>query len=300
MKAWLVGVAILSVACAVGAQTNTDDSGDVMQSVEDWARDYLGDDVLESLKQAERDQVRGFFSAVQQQFEGTNVYRLVALKDSATKVLPLLEQYEETAPFAAWLKTRLDYLDAARDLQRGGRLSKSGPQLERDYWSRTMRKRSPPALAKTYVPRLKPVFAAGGAPAELVWLAEVESSFDPKARSPAGAAGLYQLMPDSARDQGLKVSWLHDDRLDPDKNARVAAIRLGQLHRHFGDWRLALAAFNAGENRVDVLLKNSPAKTFDAIAPRLPAETQMYVPKVEATLQRREGITLADLKAPKG
>jgi membrane-bound lytic murein transglycosylase D len=258
----------------------------------------------------QRDQLRAFFTNLQAQFQGTNIYRLIALKESATKVLPLLHQYEESEPFAVWLETHLDYLDTAQELQKqitvtpgqpgSNLLSRTTPQLYREVWNKTLGRRPPPSLAQTYVPRLKPIFAAQHAPAELVWLAEVESSFDPKARSPVGAAGLYQLTPDTARDQGLKVSWLRDERFDPDKNARAAAERLRQLHHHFGDWRLALAAYNAGSARVDALLKKSKTRTFDAIAARLPAETQMYVPKVEATLRRREGVALTDLKAPKG
>ena len=78
-------------------------------------------------------------------------------------------------------------------------------------------------------------------------------------------------------------------------SARAAAKYLRFLHNHFKDWRLALAAYNAGEGTVDRLLKGRKVRTFDAIATRLPAETQMYVPRVEATLLRREGIKLTDL-----
>ena len=71
-----------------------------------------------------------------------------------------------------------------------------------------------PAGAQTYVPRLKPIFVAGGVPAELVWLAEVESSFNPEARSPIGAAGLFQFMPATAKSVGLSLSP-QDERLNP-------------------------------------------------------------------------------------
>ena len=68
-----------------------------------------------------------------------------------------------------------------------------------------------------------------------------------------------------------------------------------KLHEKFPDWRLAIAAYNAGEGTVQNLLKRHKATTYDAIASHLPSETQMYVPKVEATLRRREGVKLAEL-----
>ncbi len=86
----------------------------------------------------------------------------------------------------------------------------------------------------------------------------------------------------------------------PEKNARAAARYLRQLHGRFGDWRLAFAAYNAGETRVAALLKKHQARTFDEIAAYLPSETQLYVPKIEATLRKREGVTLADLKTGRG
>jgi membrane-bound lytic murein transglycosylase D len=158
-----------------------------------------------------------------------------------------------------------------------------------------MEKRPMPATAQTYVPRLKPIFSTQGTPPSLVWLAEVESSFNPQARSPAGAVGLFQFMPVTARSLGLALAP-DDERLNPDKSGRAAATYLGYLHRRFADWRLALAAYNAGETRVNNLLVQSKTRSYDVIAPRLPAETQLYVPKMEATLRKREGIALSSLQ----
>ena len=109
---------------------------------------------------------------------------------------------------------------------------------------------------------------------------------------------MFQLMKPTAKSLGLST-WFPDERLNAEKNARAAAIYLRQLHGRFGDWRLALAAYNAGETRVSQLLKKSKQRTFDAIAAKLPAETQMYVPKVEATLRKRESVELRQLAAPK-
>jgi membrane-bound lytic murein transglycosylase D len=125
-------------------------------------------------------------------------------------------------------------------------------------------------------------------------VAEVESSFDPRARSPVGATGLFQLMPATAKRYGLQT-WPLDQRLKPEPSARAAAEYLSFLHRDFKDWRLVLAAYNSGEGTVEELLKKHKAHTFDAIATHLPAETQMFVPKVEATILRREGRKLNEL-----
>jgi membrane-bound lytic murein transglycosylase D len=168
---------------------------------------------------------------------------------------------------------------------------------QRKVWSDITIVEPWPAEARSRVPGLKPIFREEGVPEELVWIAEVESSFDPRARSPAGAAGLYQLMPETARAQGLST-FPFDQRYRPEKNARASARYLHALHRRFKDWPLALAAYNAGETRVANLLSRHRAKTFSGIARYLPAETQMYVPRIDALLQRREGRSLARLPGP--
>ena len=187
---------------------------------------------------------------------------------------------------------------AAPEKLPGSRPPNPPPQLERTIWVRELKDRPLPPLAEDYVPRLKQIFAAEKMPPELVWVAEVESSFNPQARSPAGAVGLFQLMPTTARALRLSLQP-EDERLQPGKSARAAARHLRHLYERFGDWRLALAAYNAGETRVDELLRKYKARTFDGIADRLPAETQMYVPKVEGTLRKREGLALSELKIPK-
>lgn len=137
------------------------------------------------------------------------------------------------------------------------------------------------------MPILKDIFHAEGIPQRLVWLAEVESSLDPDAESRAGAVGLFQLMPDAAQRFGLKLSPI-DDRRIPEKSARAAAAYLRQLHKEFGCWLLALAAYNAGEGRVSRTMNLYKAKTFSELAPHLPAETRQYVPRVMMTIALRE------------
>ena len=103
-----------------------------------------------------------------------------------------------------------------------------------------------------------------------------------------------QLMPATAKERGLNLRPA-DERLDPEKNARATAKHLRHLYGQFGDWPLALAAYNVGEGRVQGLLQKHKTRSLDRIATRLPAETQMYVPRIEAALRRRESITLAQL-----
>lgn len=300
-------------ACLASAQTQDDTLtlDDLVSSAEQWAQENLDEDVLRALQQADRNKVKKVLADIQTQFQGEYVIDLAALRDVAKSAIPLLERYEETLPYALWLKSRLDYLEVADQLrliipppkpepgQPPQPAPNPSPLKEREIWITKLAKRDYPPNAKPYASKLKAIFTAQGVPPELVWIAEVESSFDPRVRSPAGAAGLFQLMPATAKRYGLRTAWPWDQRLNPEPSARAAALYLRYLHDHFRDWRLALAAYNAGEGTVQDALDRHKAHTFDAIASRLPAETQMYVPRIEATLLRREGLKLAELKTPR-
>lgn len=302
-------ILLLTVGPSIAQQKSTpsqNDDFDLSSSINQWLEDNIDPDALRVLRQMDVDRVQKLFTELQQAMQGTNIYQLGTLRETAAEVLPILQRYEETAPYGAWLQSRLDEMDTARELQRQMKATSSGPmplppapplKLERQVWVRSLEKRPWPPLAQNYVPQLKQIFASERTPPELVWLAEVESSFNPSARSPSGAAGMFQLTPQVARDEKLSL-WPWDERYQPDKSARAAARYLRELHQHYGDWELALAAYNAGEKRVDKLLKQQSSRTFDAIARRLPAETQMYVPKIEATLRKREGKDLGMLKLP--
>lgn len=167
-----------------------------------------------------------------------------------------------------------------------------------DLWVGRLRERPRPARADEYLPNIKKVFADEGVPVELAWLAETESTFNPSARSPAGARGLFQLMPVTAKAQGLSL-WPLDERTDPQKSARAAATLLHRLHGLFDSWPLALAAYNAGEGKVRRTLKAENGKTFADIADALPTETRLYVPRVLATMAVREGIAPSSLPKPR-
>jgi membrane-bound lytic murein transglycosylase D len=122
-------------------------------------------------------------------------------------------------------------------------------------------------------------------PAELALLPVVESAFDPFATSPAGAAGIWQFMPETASYIGLEQDWWHDGRLDIIASTDAALDYLDQLHERFdNDWLLALAAYNAGSTRVrSAIRKNRDAgKPVDFWHLPLPDETRSYVPKLIA------------------
>jgi membrane-bound lytic murein transglycosylase D len=305
---WLIALLLVS-SLRVPGQDETVNLDDLMDSADQWAKENLDDDTLRALQDVDREKVKQFFIGIQKQFHGDYVIDLASLKDAARTMLPLLESHEDTQPYAAWLKARLDYLDVADQFrltipppkatpgQPPAPTPNPAPRMEREIWVKKLADRPWPEAAKPYVSRLKPIFAAQKVPTELVWIAEVESAFDPRARSPAGAAGLFQLMPATAKRYGLRT-WPLDQRLRPDESAQAAAKYLEYLHRHFKDWRLALAAYNAGEGTVQKLLDRHKAQTFDAIATHLSAETQMYVPRVEAMLARREGVKLSQLRVP--
>jgi membrane-bound lytic murein transglycosylase D len=181
---------------------------------------------------------------------------------------------------------------------RGASRGKRGESVEtgRAYWRQRVAKRDAPAAAADVLPAIKAAFAAEGLPVELVWVAEVESSMNPSARSPVGAVGLFQLMPKTAVSLGLSLRP-EDERLDPRANARAAAKYLRSLHGRFDSWPLALAAYNAGQGRVSSLCRKH-GRSFDAIVEHLPLETRLYVPRVLETVRARTGADPETLPGP--
>jgi membrane-bound lytic murein transglycosylase D len=309
MKFFRCFLILLASSFFVRADDDTITLPDVIQGAQQWAQENLDTNFLNSLPEVDERAVQQFFRDIQQRFQGDYVVNLAALRQTAQTILPLLESHEDTQPYAAWLKAQMDYLDVADEIQitipppkvetnqTPQPIANPPPQKERELWVKKVAGRPWSADAKEYVPELKPIFAAQKIPPELVWVAEVESSFDRRARSPAGAAGLFQLMPDTARRFGLSL-WPRDQRFQPEPSATASAQYLKYLYDHFHDWRLALAAYNAGEGTVQKLLDRYKTRSYDDIAGHLPAETQMYVPRVEAVVWQREGAKLEQLDAP--
>src|ERR1017187_6436864 len=165
---------------------------------------------LASMADLDEGQLQAVCRELQKRFQGEYVLELAPLRDVATAALPLLDQHAETQPYAAWLRTRLDYLAVANTLKVSIPppslelpTANPSPTAERGAWVKRLQLEDLPTGALIYVARLKPIFLAEGVPAELVWLAEVESGFDTLARSPIGAVGLFQLIPDTAKSLGL-------------------------------------------------------------------------------------------------
>ena len=300
---------LISLLLACGrapAQTNDVDMGDVFDAVQQFAQENLDPDVLHALQSVDQKQVEDFFNNYQDYLRGDYVLDMAQLKDAANTILPLLDAHEETQPYAAWLQSRLDYFEAADELKLAtpqpppepGKPPPPRPnpsfRAEREIWIKKVKPRPWPKGAAEIVPKMKTVFASEHVPTQLVWLAEVESGFDARAQSPAGAAGMFQLMPATAKRFGLSLRP-RDQRHEPEVAAAAAAKYLHELYQQFGDWRLAVAAYNCGAGAVQKSLERHHAKSYESIATHLPAETQMYVPKVEATILHREGTELEKL-----
>ena len=141
-----------------------------------------------------------------------------------------------------------------------------------------------------YLGRFREILNDAGLPPGLALLPVVESSFRVNARGPGGSVGLWQLQAPTARRFGLLVNKRHDDRLDPERATQAAVAYLAMLHDRYEDWPLALAAYNAGEGRVDRALKRLPgADYWDLIeSRRLSKITGDYVPRFFATVRMAE------------
>lgn len=117
-----------------------------------------------------------------------------------------------------------------------------------------------------------------GLPEDLKYLSVVESALNPKAVSRAGAVGLWQFMPATGKEYGLNINYHCDDRCNPEKSTEAAGQYLLRAYNRFGDWALALAAYNSGGGRVSRAIKRARSKNFWNIQKYLPRETRNYVP----------------------
>ncbi len=184
----------------------------------------------------------------------------------------------------AVLKKRLQHIDAKTPFHLAynpalEKVIKSYLKYRSKYYPNLM------AKAEYYFPMFEKHLDAYDIPLEMKYLAIVESALDPRARSRVGAKGLWQFMYQTGKQYHLNVSSYVDERQDPVK-ATIAACRyLSDLYRIFGDWDLALAAYNSGPGNVSKAIKRSGGyKNYWNIRPFLPQETAGYVPAFYATM----------------
>jgi membrane-bound lytic murein transglycosylase D len=178
----------------------------------------------------------------------------------------------------------LEYVKFYRDSERGRQLAES--------WARK---------AGRYVPAIQAELARAGLPTDLVWMSLIESGHNPTIRSPAGAAGLWQFIPETARCYGLTVDRWVDERLDPLRSTQAAAIYLSDLERRFGSWELAMAAYNMGHGGLSRSVRRYNTNDFWRLVrleAALPWETALYVPKILAiaiVMKNRRAFGLGDV-----
>lgn len=137
---------------------------------------------------------------------------------------------------------------------------------------------------REYLAEIEELFEREGIPAELMNVGIIESGFDPRAVSNRGATGIWQFMKPTAKSYGLAVNFFRDDRKDPLRSSWAAARHLRDLYDTFGDWNLALAAYNAGTGSVNRAIKRGGTKDFWKLARKghFKRQTAEYVPRVIA------------------
>ncbi len=177
-----------------------------------------------------------------------------------------------------WVRIRAGFKLEASD---HGRVvtARSWYQRHQDYLDRVATRATP------YLHYIVDEIEKRDMPMEIALLPVVESAFDPYAYSHGRASGLWQFIPATGRQYGLKQNWWYDGRRDVVESTRAALDYLEYLHRYFdGDWLLALAAYNTGEGNVARAVRRNKAagKPTDFFSLRLPAETRSYAPKLLA------------------
>lgn len=166
-----------------------------------------------------------------------------------------------------------------------------------DYWVRRFTTDQRTSFAKylermdNFAPLIESKLQERDMPQELVYLAMIESGFNPAAQSPAKAKGLWQFIAATAERYGLTVDRKVDERVDPEKSTDAALAYLFDLYDRFGSWYLAAAAYNTGENRVARVMREvtgserGSEEDFYAISALLPKETRDYVPRLIAAMR---------------
>ena len=159
-------------------------------------------------------------------------------------------------------------------------------------------------MCQHYMPIFEEVFNKYGLPEELKYMAVIESALNPTAVSRAGAKGMWQFMHRSAKYYGLEIDSYVDERLDPVKSADAAARYLKDSYNLFGDWNLAISAYNCGPGNVSKAIRRANGKLdFWAVYDYLPRETRGYMPAFVGAMYainyaKECGITAAETGLP--
>ena len=176
MKRILVFFCALVLGSSAFAQKREVDPAEIIQSANEFLRENVDDSVLDALG-VDAERTRKFLAELQQQFQGTYVYDLGALRETATQLLPVLQQFEETAPYAVWLQTHLDYFEVADKLRKEASrsvtnapkfLAAPSPKAERKAWVEVIEQRPMPPLAFTQVAQLKKISVLPGFPGDFL------------------------------------------------------------------------------------------------------------------------------------
>ena len=236
---------------------------------------------------AKKDTIKqGLFSVQEMEERWQNVLYasdlFAALKDSITNQSFEVVYYPELPTDT--LKKRLAILDAKTPFN-----IEYNPVLENVIKAHLKsRKRSTETLIQLshyYFPMFEEVLDAHNIPLEIKYLAVIESSLKPRAKSRVGATGLWQFMFSTGKQYGLEVSSYVDERCDPLRSTNAAANYLAALYKTFGDWDLALAAYNSGPGNVTKAIRRSGGyQNYWNIRPFLPKETAGYLPAFLATI----------------
>ncbi len=159
--------------------------------------------------------------------------------------------------------------------------------------------------SRRYVPMIKEILRDQGLPEDLIYLAMIESGFNPKAYSPMKACGPWQFIYETGGRYGLRVNHWVDERRDPQKSTLAAALYLKDLFNQFGNWYLAAAGFNAGEKRIERAVEKHETSDFWELSRynTLPKETREYIPRLLAAAiiakePERFGFTNIDYDQP--
>ncbi|MEA3522493.1 MAG: LysM peptidoglycan-binding domain-containing protein [Campylobacterota bacterium] len=138
--------------------------------------------------------------------------------------------------------------------------------------------------AYLYIPMIKDILSKSGIPSEFLFLAMAESNFSTKAYSKKKASGLWQFMPLTGKEYGLKIDSYVDERRDVFKSTQAAADYLNALHKRFGKWYLAAMAYNCGEGRLNRAIRKAKSdnivKLLDPKKAYIPKETRLYIRKI--------------------